>query len=91
MRDRGKAYQADPYARRADGSEPETRGPTCGDHELAAWIRRVCLEAALAGHEQARMSGLCLQGAWDVALDRIRSLDLESAIQAFEEDQNSRR
>ncbi len=60
---------------------------------LAEAVRRACLEAAIAGYDDARMSGLCQQGAWDVALDRIRSLDLDALLadQASSDDQNSMR
>jgi hypothetical protein len=60
-------------------------------HQLALHMRRACLDAAARGYDEARMSGLCQQGAFDVALDRIRSLDLDAELQSFAQDQNSRR
>ena len=65
------------------------------ENEIAERVRRACLEAAIDGYDDARMSGLCQQGAWDVALDRIRSLDLGSLLdesrQVSRGDQNSSR
>lgn len=61
------------------------------EHRLAEAVRRACLEAAIAGYDEARMSGLCQQGAFDLALDRIRSIDLDEVIQAASGDQNSMR
>jgi hypothetical protein len=58
-------------------------------------VRKACLEAAIEGYDYARISGLCQQGAWDLALDRIRSLDIEALIASYEDessgDQNSMR
>ena len=46
------------------------------DRDLAEAIRQACIAAALEAHEQAGVSGLCLEGRWEVAIDAIRSLDL---------------
>lgn len=64
------------------------------DRDIAERVRDACLAAAIAGYDDARMSGLCQQGAWDVALDRIRSLDVDALVTAVDQpadDQNSRR
>jgi hypothetical protein len=45
---------------------------------LAEAVRQACLQAALAGYEDARMSGLCYEGAWECAIDAIRTLKLET-------------
>lgn len=47
---------------------------------LAELIRAACLRAALEGYEQARMDGLCDEGALEVALDAVRSLDLTKLL-----------
>jgi glutamate formiminotransferase/formiminotetrahydrofolate cyclodeaminase len=39
-------------------------------------VRRAVIEAALAAHEDAGLSGLCAEGRWDAAVDAMRSLDL---------------
>ncbi len=63
--------------------------------DIAERVRKACLQAAIAGYDDARMSGLCQQGAWDVALDRIRSLDVDALLgeggQLDDDDQNSSR
>lgn len=43
-------------------------------------VRAACVRAALEGYEQARMDGLCNEGALEVALDAIRSLDVARVI-----------
>jgi len=48
---------------------------------LAAAIRAACVQAALNGYQDARMDGLCHEGAWECAIDAMRSLDLEAVIE----------
>jgi hypothetical protein len=48
---------------------------------LAEVIRTACIQAALAGYEDASLSGLCHEGAWERAIDAIRELKLETLIQ----------
>lgn len=52
---------------------------------LAEAVRRACLEAARTGFEQASMDGLCAEGAIDVALDAIRSLDVNTIVDRYQE------
>ena len=49
--------------------------------QIAEIIRQACVQAALNGYEDARMSGLCHEGAWELAIDSIRSLKLEVILQ----------
>ncbi len=42
--------------------------------------REACIRAASAGYENAAMSGLCHEGAWEAAISAIRMLDLENII-----------
>jgi hypothetical protein len=51
---------------------------TVEQRRLAETVRQVCLQAALAGYEDARISGLCHEGAWECAIDAIRTLKLET-------------
>jgi hypothetical protein len=53
---------------------------------LAEAIRQVCLRAALAGYEDASMSGLCHEGAWECAIDSIRSLDINALLEQMAPD-----
>ncbi len=50
-------------------------------HQLAETIRAACIQAALAGYEDARMSGLCHEGAWECAIDAIRSLNINAILE----------
>ena len=49
--------------------------------ELAEQVRAALVAAALAAYEDAGVRGLCAEGAWEVAVDRMRALDL-SGIEA---------
>jgi hypothetical protein len=51
---------------------------TAEQRRLTEAVRQACLQAALAGYEDARMSGLCHEGAWECAIDAIRTLKLET-------------
>ncbi|MEZ4289103.1 MAG: hypothetical protein R3E53_00685 [Myxococcota bacterium] len=58
------------------------RKETVGVHETTPppdateAIRQRCVDAALCGYEEAMSSGLCREGAWEVAVDAIRRVDL---------------
>jgi hypothetical protein len=49
---------------------------------LARHVRAACLRAARDGYEQAGLSGLCPEGRWEMAIDSIRSLDLDAVIRS---------
>ena len=53
-------------------------------HQLAETIRAACIQAALAGYEDASMSGLCHEGAWECAIDAIRSLNINAILEQME-------
>ena len=52
--------------------------------QLAETIRVACIQAALAGYEDASISGLCHEGAWECAIDAIRSLNINAIIEQAE-------
>jgi hypothetical protein len=45
-------------------------------HRLGEAVRQTCVEAAVAGYEDASLSGLCHAGAWEAAVSAIRRVDL---------------
>ena len=47
---------------------------------LAEQIRAACIEAALAGYENAAMSGLCHEGAWECAISAIQMVDVQAIV-----------
>lgn len=49
--------------------------------QLAAAVRNACVRAALDGYERAQIAGLCQEGAWECAVDAMRSLDLAAILQ----------
>lgn len=53
--------------------------------ELARRVRAALDEAAVAGWEEAGLAGLCGEGAFETAVGRMRSLELEPLISGGEE------
>ena len=51
--------------------------------QIAETVRAACLQAAQQGYERAAADGLCDEGALEVALDAIRSLDLDRLLQGL--------
>ncbi len=51
---------------------------------LAEAVRAACLEAASKAYEQASISGLCGEGAWEAARGALQSLDLEHLLREYE-------
>ena len=49
--------------------------------EIAQAVRTACVRAALDGYEQAQIAGLCQEGAWECAVDAIRTLDIKTILQ----------
>ena len=47
---------------------------------MALAVRAACIDAALAGYENASISGLCHEGAWEAAIGAMRMLDVEKLI-----------
>lgn len=44
--------------------------------ELVERVRTALIERALAAHEDARLQGLCMDGAWEAAVSALRALDV---------------
>ena len=49
--------------------------------ELAGRVRKACVLAALDGYERAQIAGLCQEGAWECAVDAMRTLDRRTILQ----------
>jgi len=49
--------------------------------ELAEAAKEACIQAAIRGYENASMSGLCREGAWEAAISAIRMCDLASELE----------
>lgn len=52
--------------------------------DIAETVRRACVEAALAAYEDAQVRGLCREGAQEVAIEAVRSLDIAAVVAATE-------
>ena len=48
--------------------------------KIAETTRRACLDAAEHAYHDAKLRGMCSEGAWGYALDAIRSLNLEQLV-----------
>ena len=47
---------------------------------VAEQVRAALVGAALTAYEDAAIRGLCCEGAWEVAVDAMRSLDLSRVL-----------
>ncbi len=56
--------------------------PQLSPQELVETVRQACLAAASTAYEQARIDGLCDEGALEFALDAIRRLDTSKILAA---------
>ncbi len=61
-------------------SEQNGRIPEGERRRIAEAVKAACLQAAMAGYENAGISGLCEEGALECALDAIRMLDIDAVI-----------
>lgn len=50
--------------------------------EVAERVRNRCIEAALHAYEEAGISGLCAEGRWEMAIQAMRCLDLNTVLQS---------
>ena len=50
---------------------------------LAEAVRRACVDEAVSAYEYGGMSGLCVEGRWDLAMDRLRSLDSGAVLREW--------
>jgi hypothetical protein len=51
---------------------------------LAEAVREACVETARKAYDEAGVSGLCLEGRLEYAIDALRSLDLSTVIHQFD-------
>lgn len=47
---------------------------------VAEAVRAACVQTALDAYQDARFAGLCHEGAWEVAVDALRGLDLAALV-----------
>lgn len=56
------------------------------DAVLAEKIRAACIQAAIEGYENAAISGLCSEGAFESAISAIRMLDVGAVASKSSDD-----
>ncbi|HSS65084.1 MAG TPA: acetyltransferase [Gammaproteobacteria bacterium] len=61
-------------------------GSRSPDQEIAEAVRAACIQAALNGYENASISGLCAEGAFEAAISAIRMLDLKMLTEGLNDD-----
>jgi hypothetical protein len=57
-------------------------------YQLAEKVRQACIQTAQNAYEDARMDGLCPQGAWESAISALQKMDVESVVRRFLGDQD---
>ena len=50
--------------------------------QIAERVRAACIQTCIEAYDQAASDGLCAEGAWEVALEQLRILDLEHLVRA---------
>lgn len=53
-------------------------------------VRDLCLKQLIQAYEEAGMLGLCSEGRWEYALDRVRQLSDEDLQRVIREESRSR-
>lgn len=48
--------------------------------QLAERVRQACVQTLLESYQMASISGLCHQGAFEVAVDALRSMDIREVV-----------
>jgi hypothetical protein len=48
---------------------------------VAEAVRAACIRAVLTSYEDAKTDGLCDEGAFEVAIDALRALNLRALLQ----------
>ncbi len=56
---------------------------TLRSSRVATAVKAACLQEAIAAYQLGKLSGLCQEGAWDLALDAIRSLDVGKVLETL--------
>jgi len=57
--------------------------------ELARRVREECIQTAISAYENASISGLCGEGAFEAAVSAIRMLDVDRLAERTVETDNS--
>lgn len=50
-------------------------------------MQKACEEAVLEGYEDAKLSGLCHEGAWECAVERLRGLKPAELLKEWQTDE----
>ena len=50
------------------------------DRQIAEAVHVACVKAAQQSYERASEDGLCDEGAWELAVDALRALDVDAIL-----------
>jgi hypothetical protein len=50
---------------------------------IAEATRGACLKVAIEAYEDAKIRGVCQEGAWDLAVDSMKSLNVEQVLESL--------
>ena len=51
--------------------------------QIAEAVRQACIAVAIRAYEDAGLSGLCLAGRWEYAVDAMRGMPLRPLVHAL--------
>ncbi|MCL5029681.1 MAG: hypothetical protein M1480_11780 [Bacteroidetes bacterium] len=51
--------------------------------ELAQLIKKECVKTAIEAYETASQNGICHEGAWECAVDSMKSMKVDEIINSF--------
>lgn len=51
--------------------------------QLALLIKSECVKTAVEAYETASQNGICHEGAWECAVDSMKSMKVEEIINSF--------
>jgi len=50
-------------------------------HEFARQVREQCIDTAVQAYEDASISGLCGEGAFEASISAIRMMDIDALVE----------
>ena len=51
--------------------------------QAAELVRKECIKSAIEAYETASQNGVCHEGAWECAIDAMKSLELDDLLKSI--------
>ena len=77
---------SDQYSVNSKVAKRDTVRYSVDSERLATAVRDACVQVAVAAYEDAAMSGLCHEGAWECAVDAMCSLNVGQLIAGLQKE-----